>query len=102
MMQQAKKPMVAPGTSLVCPICSQRPRAGDLFCRFDGETLVSPKKCECGQIGDQSDRFCGKCGRRFGPEPSKIPELSEEEIKALEQKARSRPSDVEVAPQEVH
>jgi hypothetical protein len=100
--EDAQKPKVTVSpSSLVCPRCSQKPRVGDTYCRLDGEMLVTPKKCECGQIGDRADRFCGRCGRKFGPAPGEVPELSEEEIAALEEKARTRPSDVEVAPVEV-
>jgi hypothetical protein len=55
-------------------------------------------------MGDKADRFCGKCGLPFGRlvQDSPEPQLSEEEIAALEIKARSRPSDVEVPPTEVH
>jgi hypothetical protein len=38
---------------------------------------------------------------QFGAAVVPVPELSEAEIKALEEKARTRPSDVEVAPVEV-
>ena len=88
----------------VCPRCQTKPRNGDLYCRDDGERLVIPKKCECGQIGDKSDRYCGKCGKSFVRPITPIPELelSEEEIAAIEAKARMRPSDVEVPPTEVH
>lgn len=89
---------------LACPNCNRVPRPGDLFCRNDGEKLVSPQRCSCGAIGDKSDRYCAKCGLPFGrfiPEKPD-PQFSEEEILNMEAKARSRPSDVEVPPTEVH
>jgi hypothetical protein len=88
----------------VCPRCQTKPRNGDLYCRDDGEKLVIPKKCECGQIGDKSDRYCGKCGKSFVRPITPIPEpeLSEEEIAAIEAKARMRPSDVKAPISEVH
>lgn len=90
------------GSSLACPYCSRPPRPGDQFCREDGERLVSPQKCEaCGQIGDKTDRFCGKCGSSFTKVTPAI-ELTDEEAAMLEAKARTRPSDVEVPPTEVH
>lgn len=86
---------------LVCPHCARPPRQGDQFCRNDGEKLVSPQKCPCGAIGDKSDQFCGKCGTSFMKATPAI-ELTDEEAIALEAKARTRPSDVEVAPHEIH
>jgi hypothetical protein len=55
-------------------------------------------------MGDKADRFCGKCGLPFGRaiQDSLEPQFTEEEIAALEIKARSRPSDVEIPPQEIH
>lgn len=82
-----------------CPRCARPPRPGDVFCREDGERLVNPHKCECGAIGDNSDRFCGKCGKKLIEDS---PEPSEDQVKALETWARGRPSDVEVPPQEIH
>jgi len=99
-----RKPVAPPPATqaLSCPICVRIPRPGDQFCRGDGERLVSPQKCEaCGQIGDRSDRFCGKCGRSFAKVVPAV-ELTEEEIAAIEARARSRPSDVEVPPTEIH
>jgi hypothetical protein len=100
----APLPTPALGSGLACPSCNRTPRIGDQFCRDDGDKLVSPQKCVCGAMGDKADRFCGKCGLPFGRlvQDSPEPQLSEEEIAALEIKARSRPSDVEVPPTEVH
>lgn len=84
---------------LACPRCARVPRPGDQFCRADGEQLVSPQKCPCGAIGDKTDRFCGKCGKKLIEDS---PEPTEDQAKALESWARTRPSDVEVPPTEVH
>ncbi len=100
----AQPPTPALGSGLACPVCNRTPRVGDQFCRADGEKLVNPQKCICGAIGDKQDRFCWKCGWEFAKAmPSKPePQLTEEEIAAIEARARSRPSDVEVPPTEVH
>ena len=97
-------PTASTTSALRCPKCSKVPRSGDVWCRADGEALVVPKGCSCGTIGDELDNFCGKCGKAFTVTTVPIPEptFSEEEISALEAKARQRPSDVEVPPQEVH
>jgi hypothetical protein len=58
--------------------------------------------CRCGKSAEPDDIFCGGCGQKFGPAAVPVIELSEEEIAALEAKARMRPSDVEVPPIEVH
>jgi hypothetical protein len=90
-------------SGLACPLCNRVPRPGDLFCRADGEKLVSPQKCQCGAVGDKADRFCGKCGSAFLKlTPLPEPQFTEQEIQELEKKARLRPSDVEVPPTEVH
>lgn len=91
-------------SALACPACNRAPRPGDQFCRDDGEKLISPQKCACGATGDKADKFCGKCGLPFGRfvQDKPDPQFTEEEIVALEAKARSRPSDVEVPPTEVH
>ena len=89
-------------STFVCPICDRVPRIGDLFCRTDGTKLISGKMCRCGKAAEPDDKFCGGCGQLFGPPAVLVPELSEEEIAALEAKARLRPSDVEVPPVEVH
>ena len=60
------------------------------------------KLCQCGKTSEPEDKYCGGCGRIFGPPAVPIPELSEEEIAALEAKARQRPSDVEAPVSEVH
>ena len=99
----APPPTTAPTSGLACPNCNRVPRPGDQFCREDGEKLISPQKCVCGATGDKADRFCGKCGstfQKFTPLPE--PLLTDEEILAIETKARSRPSDVELPPTEVH
>jgi hypothetical protein len=92
----------APGSSLACPACNRTPRPGDQFCRNDGEKLIFPQKCVCGATGDKADQYCGKCGLPFGRFIKDSPQLSDEEVIGLEAKARSRPSDVEVPPTEVH
>lgn len=86
---------------MVCPQCSKPPRIGDTFCRADGARLLAGKQCACGKAAEPDDSFCGGCGMQFGAAVVPVPELSEAEIKALEEKARTRPSDVEVAPVEV-
>ena len=87
----------------VCPVCDRTPHAGDIFCRTDGNKLISGKIClGCGRSAEPDDVFCGGCGRKFGPPAVPIPELSEEEIAALETHARKRPSDVEAPQTEVH
>ena len=60
------------------------------------------KQCSCGKSADPDDVFCGGCGQKFGAPAVQVPELSEDEIAALEAKARLRPSDIEVPPVEVH
>lgn len=102
--------MSHPGTNLVCTQCPRLPRAGDFFCRSDGSKLVAGKRCTCGHGAEPDDLYCGGCGAKFGGAPligtsilaTPVPELSDEELIVLEAKARSRPSDVEVPPQEVH
>jgi len=74
---------------------------GDLFCRIDGNRLIAGKICACGKPGDPDDIFCGLCGQKFGLPAVPVPELSEEEIAAMEAHARQRPSDVEVPPVEI-
>lgn len=103
MMQQSQtRPTVTATGTLVCPVCDHTPRIGDQFCRVDGNKLISGKVCRCGKAGEPDDVFCGGCGQKFGPVAVPIPELSEEEIAALEARARQRPSDVETPPIEVH
>jgi hypothetical protein len=100
-----KQPPLFPTTgtgTLVCPECTHKPRIGDTFCRFDGNKLIPGKICCCGKAGEPDDVFCGGCGQKFGEPVVPIPELSEEEITALEAKARQRPSDVEAPINEVH
>lgn len=87
---------------MVCPICDRMPHAGDIFCRMDGNKLISGKICRCGKASEPDDQFCGGCGQKFGPPAVPIPELNEDEIAALEAKARTRPSDVEAPVNEVH
>ena len=100
----ATPPAPAPGTGLICPKCVKVPKTGDVFCRNDGAKLVIGKSCSCGMPCDEADLFCGKCGQKFGwgHTSSPDPQFTEEEIIALEAKARTRPSDVEVPPTEVH
>jgi hypothetical protein len=104
MMQ--KKPVVqvtsTTGTSLVCPKCARVPRLGDRFCRDDGEKLTAGKLCQCGHAGEIGDSYCPFCGQKFAVPVIQGPELSDEEIAALEAKARLRPSDVEVPPTGIH
>lgn len=88
--------------NLVCPTCDRVPKAGDSFCRNDGTRLIAGKTCNCGKPGAPDDVYCGGCGAKFGLPPLPALELSEEEIAAIESKARNRPSDVEVPPTEVH
>ena len=103
MMQKPNsRPSTTPASNQVCPICDRVPRVGDLFCRTDGTKLISGKMCRCGKAAEPDDKFCGGCGQLFGPPAVLVPELSEEEIAALEAKARLRPSDVEVPPTGVH
>ena len=104
MRGQAQKATTRVGPSvstMVCPQCAKVPRVGDTFCRADGARLMPGKQCSCGKAADPDDVFCGGCGQRFGLPAVPVPELSEDEIAALEAKARSRPSDVEVPPVEV-
>ncbi len=100
----APPPTPTQGSGLACPLCNRKPRPGDQFCREDGERLVSPQKCICGAVGDKADRYCGKCGWEYAKAVQSAPEpqFTEEDIVALEAKARARPSDVEVPPTEVH
>ena len=88
--------------TMVCPGCSKVPRVGDQFCRADGTKLISGKMCRCGKSAEPDDKFCGGCGRLFGPAAVPVPELNEEQAAALEAAARQRPSDVETPPIEVH
>jgi hypothetical protein len=100
---QRASTQVHPSTStMVCSQCARVPRIGDSFCCADGSRLMAGKQCSCGKAAEPDDVFCGGCGQRFGAVAVPVPELSEEELAALEAKARTRPSDVEVAPQEVH
>jgi len=66
--------------------------------------LAAGKICSCGSAGEPNDVYCGACGQKFEtPAPiAPEPQFSVEEIAALEAKARMRPSDVEVPPQEIH
>jgi hypothetical protein len=88
--------------NLVCPTCDRIPKAGDAFCRNDGSRLIAGKTCSCGKPGAPDDVYCGSCGAKFGLPPLPALELSEEEIAAIEAKARMRPSDVEAPVSEVH
>lgn len=99
----AQRPKVTPSfSSMVCSQCSKVPRIGDSFCRADGSRLITGKQCSCGKAAEPDDTYCGSCGQKFGALAVPVPELSEEELKALEAAARARPSDVEVPPVEVH
>ena len=99
----AQRPQVSSAVStMVCPKCARVPRIGDTFCRGDGARLMAGKQCQCGKAAEPDDMFCGGCGQRFGAAAVPVPELSEEEIAALEAKARTRPSDVESPVVEVH
>lgn len=101
----SKVPVPLNGMNLVCPVCAKPGKSGDQFCRQDGTRLVQGKICTCGRGAEPGDLFCGWCGQKFGepsPKAVRIPDLSEEEMKALEAKARTRPSDVEFPPQEIH
>lgn len=98
----APPPSTRPAINLVCPQCPRLPRIGDFFCRSDGSKLVLRKRCTSGHPAEVDDVFCALCGEKFGQPTVPVLELSEEEMVALETKARSRPSDVEVPPTEVH
>ena len=89
-------------STMVCPKCARVPRIGDTFCRGDGARLMAGKQCQCGKAAEPDDVFCGGCGQKFGAAAVPVPELTEEEIAALEAKARTRPSDVESPVVEVH
>ena len=79
----------------VCPKCNEPPfLSTDLFCRKDGAKIAHGKKCCCGRIANPADRYCFSCGIAF--DSPAIPEPTEEEIAALEARARKRPSDVEM------
>ena len=89
-------------SNLICPACAKPGKIGDQFCRQDGVRLTEGKVCACGAGAEPNDVYCGACGQKFGSAAIPVPELSEEELMALEKKVRTRPSDVEVPPQEVH
>jgi CDGSH-type Zn-finger protein len=57
--------------------------------------------CRCGKSAEPNDEYCGGCGQKFGLPAVPVKELSEEEVAALEAKARMRPSDVETPAQEI-
>src|SRR5712692_8909157 len=80
-----------PASTLVCGYCDRIPRSGDTFCRSDGTRLMPGKMCGCGKMGEPDDLYCGGCGQKFGPAAVPVPELSDEEIAAMEAKARQRP-----------
>lgn len=88
--------------SLICPACTKPGKVGDQFCRQDGLRLTQGKLCGCGAGAEPTDLYCGACGQKFGSPAVALPELSEEDLLAIEKKARMRPSDVEMPPTEVH
>jgi hypothetical protein len=94
------------GTSLssksICPKCNKIPKDGDIWCRDCGSRILHGISCECGRVADATDKFCYWCGQSLTTPAVPIPELSEDEITALEARARTRPSDVEVPPTEIH
>jgi hypothetical protein len=92
----------SPSPALVCLTCSKVARPGQLYCTADGSRLSQGKICSCGVAGEPTDIYCGKCGQLLGSVLSATPELTEEEIAALEAKARARPSDIEMPPTEIH
>jgi hypothetical protein len=98
----AQRPQTTSAVStMVCPQCAKVPRIGDTFCRADGARLMAGKQCSCGKAAEPDDIFCGGCGQKFGAPAVPVPELNEDELAALEAKARQRPSDVEMPSVEV-
>jgi hypothetical protein len=100
--QRSNGNTVSAVSTMVCPQCAKVPRIGDTFCRADGVRLMAGKQCSCGKAAEPDDIFCGGCGQRFGAVAVPVPELNEDELAALEAKARTRPSDVEMPQVEVH
>lgn len=96
------KPATTARGALICPTCDYLPKLGDTFCRRDGARLIEGKLCLSGHSCDRNDIFCGTCGQKLDLAAITVTEFTEEEIAALEAKARTRPSDVEVPPTEVH